>query len=183
MRDINRKSRIECVQFGQTEVRRRHFGYSMVRKKEPKKVIKPRQKSGRKKGSAGLKQVESTPSLEDIMVFQQVIADSMRTPNFRVEKWCAVHAPNPAMLRHILAAEGYTVFQWTEFPGRIYGMRKHEPELCHWVISGSVEIVVKDGGSYVLEAGDRSFMPAETYHTFRVLGEETLLYLVGELRK
>ncbi len=63
------------------------------------------------------------------------------------------------------------------------GMRRHEPELCHWVVSGSVEIVLKDGGTYVLEAGDRGYMPAETYYSFRVLGEETLLYLIGELRK
>lgn len=33
----------------------------------------------------------------------------------------------------------------------------------------------------MLEAGDRDFMPAETYHSARVIGDEAVLYLVGEL--
>lgn len=147
-----------------------------------KAVKKPRRKAAVKKKSLAVAE-EPSPSLKEFMVFQEVMASSRRAPNFRVEKWREAYPPNPAMLRHALTVEGYTVYQWTEFPGRMYGMRKHEPELSHWVISGSVEIVLKNGGTYVLEAGDRSFMPAETYHTFRVLGEETLLYLIGELRK
>lgn len=156
----------------------------MAKKKEPKKISKPRRKAAAKKESSVASIAEETPlSFEDFMVFQEFLAPPHRTEFFRVEKWNAAHAPNAAMLRHLLASDGYTVFQWTNLPGQMFGMRKHEPELCHWVISGSVEIVLKDGGSYVLGAGDRSFMPAETYHTFRVLGEETLLYLVGELTK
>ena len=154
----------------------------MAKKKEPKKISKTRRKPAAKKKSAA-EADEPSLSLEDVLFFERLLSNAPSAPIFRVEKWREVYSPNPAMLRHSLSAEGYTVYQWTEFPGRIYHMRKHEPELCHWVISGSVEIVLKDGSSYVLEAGDRSYMPAETYHTFRVIGEETLLYLVGELRK
>ena len=154
----------------------------MAKKKVPKKISKPRREPAAKKESAA-EADEPLISLEDVLFFERLLSNAPSAPIFRVEKWREVYSPNPAMLRQTLSAEGYTVFQWTEFPGRSYQMRKHEPELCHWVIAGSVEIVLKDGGTYVLEAGDRSFMPAETYHSFRVLGEETLLYLIGELRK
>ena len=121
--------------------------------KKAKTVRKPRRKAAVKKKSSAATE-EPSLSLKEFSVLKEFMAASRSDPVFRVEKWREVYAPNPAMLRLILTKEGYTVFQWTEFPGRMCGMRRHEPELCHWVVSGSVEIVLKDGGTYVLEAGD-----------------------------
>lgn len=99
---------------------------------------------------------------------------------YRVEKWREPYTPNAAMLRHTLVIEGYRVYQWCDRPGMIYGMHKHGENQSHWIISGSLELTIQSVGSVVLEAGDRDFMPAETYHSARVIGDEPVLYLIGE---
>lgn len=99
---------------------------------------------------------------------------------YRVEKWDSTYPPNPAMLRHTLVSEGYQVFQWGDSPGSAFPNHKHENDQTHWIISGSLEMTVERFGTYTLEAGDRDFMPAGTYHSTRVLGEVHVVYLVGE---
>ncbi|MDQ3799625.1 MAG: cupin domain-containing protein [Acidobacteriota bacterium] len=99
---------------------------------------------------------------------------------YRIERWRQVYAPNPAMLRHIMESEGYTVFQWSDRPDAVHGLHKHGEEQSHWIVSGKLELMIEAVGTFVLEAGDRDFMPAHTYHTARVLSEEAVVYLVGE---
>lgn len=101
--------------------------------------------------------------------------------DYRVERWKQPYPPNPAMLRLELTYEGYDVFQWAERPNTKYGSLKHPQAQSHWIVSGNLEIVVERVGRYVLGPGDRDFMPAGTYHTLRVLGNEPVIYLVGEL--
>ncbi len=98
----------------------------------------------------------------------------------QIQRWREFNAPNPAMLRLKLNREGYRVFHWADRAGMIYGIHKHEEDQTHWIISGELEIALEKGGSYILKAGDRDFMPAHIWHTARVLGEEPLSYLVGE---
>jgi mannose-6-phosphate isomerase-like protein (cupin superfamily) len=83
------------------------------------------------------------------------------------------------MLRYVLVSENYELSQWSDLPGVIYGSHMHDKEQSHWVISGSLEVTLDAGGRYVLGAGDRDFMSAATYHSARVLGEESCVYLVG----
>ena len=101
-------------------------------------------------------------------------------PVVHFEKWKEVYAPNPAMLRHSLVSEGYKVLQWCDQPGKIIAKHKYHVEKSFWVISGQLEITVEDAGVFILEAGDRNFIPAETYHSARVLSSEPVIYLVGE---
>jgi mannose-6-phosphate isomerase-like protein (cupin superfamily) len=98
----------------------------------------------------------------------------------KVIRWRVVYAPNPAVLRLKLGIEGYRIFHWVDRPGIIYGIHKHEEDQTHWIVSGELEIVLKDGGNYILKAGDRDYLPANTLHSARVLGEEPVSYLVGE---
>lgn len=84
------------------------------------------------------------------------------------------------MLRYLLEREGFRVYQWCDQPGGVYPNHKHSEDQTHWVISGSIEITVERVGSFILEAGDRDHMAANTYHTARVVGEEPVLYLIGE---
>jgi quercetin dioxygenase-like cupin family protein len=100
--------------------------------------------------------------------------------NYRIEKWSEFSKPQAAMLRLILTQEGYRVNQWCDQPGRIYAKHKHSEDQTHWIISGALEITIERGGTFVLEAGDRDFMPAETYHSARVVGDEPVMYLIGE---
>ncbi len=99
---------------------------------------------------------------------------------YRIKKWSEPHFPNAAMLRHLMVVEGYRVFQWCDRPGMMYGMHKHGEHQSHWIVSGSLEITIQSVGVVVLQAGDRDFMPAETYHSARVIGDEPVLYLIGE---
>ena len=100
-------------------------------------------------------------------------------PGYRVERWNALHPPNSAMLRYTLSSEGFEVFQWSDRPGTVYGPHKHGEDQSHWIVSGQLEISVRGGGTFQLGTGDRDFMPADTYHSARVIGEEPVLYLVG----
>lgn len=99
---------------------------------------------------------------------------------FGVEKWSERYAPNAAVLRLRLESEGYRVFQWGDLPEMVYPHHKHAEDQAHWIISGALELTVEGYGTYVLEAGDRDFLPAETYHSARVVSEEGVVYLIGE---
>jgi quercetin dioxygenase-like cupin family protein len=83
------------------------------------------------------------------------------------------------MLRYVLVSEGYRVFQWGDRPEAVYALHKHNEDQSHWVVSGTLEITI-EGESYTLEAGDRDFLTANTWHSVRVIGEEAVVYLVGE---
>lgn len=102
--------------------------------------------------------------------------------NYRVERWNELIAPLPAMLRLRLTNEGYNVFQWCDNPGMIYGTHMHAEDQTHWIISGTLEITVESVGTFELALGDRDFLPANTYHCARVLGEEPVHYLIGSKR-
>jgi len=99
--------------------------------------------------------------------------------SYRVERWTAHHAPNSAMLRYTLGAEGFDVFQWSDLPGMVYGLHKHPEDQSHWIVSGRLEIHVMNVGTFQLGPGDRDFMPSETYHSARVIGDEPVVYVVG----
>ena len=102
---------------------------------------------------------------------------------YRVDRWSQPFPPNPAMFRYWLGNEGYQVYQWCDRPGTVYGIHKHELDQTHWIVAGTLELTILELGSYVLQAGDRDFMPAGTMHSARVIGDEPVLYLVGEKRQ
>jgi mannose-6-phosphate isomerase-like protein (cupin superfamily) len=100
--------------------------------------------------------------------------------DYKIQRWREIYAPNAAMLRIVLEREGYRVYQWADRPEMAYGLHKHHEDQTHWIVSGALELTIEKVGTFTLEAGDRDFLPAETYHTARVVGEESVIYLVGE---
>lgn len=100
--------------------------------------------------------------------------------SYRVEKWQEVYPPDPKQLRDILESEGYNVYQWCDQAGVVYKNHMHGEDQSHWVISGKLEMTIQEIGTFVLEAGDRDHMPAGTYHAARVIGDEPVVYLIGE---
>jgi quercetin dioxygenase-like cupin family protein len=42
-----------------------------------------------------------------------------------------------------------------------------------------LELKVEDAGIFILEPGDRDFMPKDTRHSARVIGDEPVVYLIG----
>jgi len=102
---------------------------------------------------------------------------------YRVEKWASSSSPDPDALRRRLSVDGYSVFQWTDQPGAEYDSHHHDDEQSHWIMSGMLELTVDGAGVFILEAGDRDFMPAGTEHTARVVGAEPVTYLIGARRR
>lgn len=100
--------------------------------------------------------------------------------DYQVIRWNQLDAPNPEKLRRQMESEGYYVYQWSDRAGGVYSEHFHTNDQSHWIISGSLELTVKAAGTFVLNAGDRDFMPAKTYHSARVIGDETVVYLIGE---
>lgn len=98
--------------------------------------------------------------------------------SFRVERWNEQHAPNAHELRKKMESDGYSVFQWSDSPGTTYATHNHAEDQSHWILSGALELTV-GGESYVLQAGDRDFLPAYTDHAARVASGEPVVYLIG----
>ena len=98
--------------------------------------------------------------------------------SIEIERWTEDGAPDAAALRQLLQSEGYSVFQWTDAPGTSYGPHAHAEDQSHWIISGALELRI-GYESYVLRAGDRDFLPANTMHSAFVPGEEPVAYLIG----
>jgi len=98
--------------------------------------------------------------------------------SLRVERWNKSDKPIAQALRQRLESEGYSVFEWSDAPGTVYGTHSHAENQSHWIISGALELTV-DAKSYTLRAGDRDFLPANTAHSAFVPGNEPVRYLIG----
>ncbi len=96
----------------------------------------------------------------------------------RVERWSGVEAPERGELRRRMEAEGYRVFEWSDPPGAVYAPHAHAEDQSHWILSGALELRV-EGRHYILRAGDRDFLPANTEHSASVPGDRTVVYLIG----
>ena len=99
--------------------------------------------------------------------------------SYRVERWDRASRPDAEALRERMEAEGYGVFRWCDRPGAVYEVHTHSDDQSHWVISGRLKLTVYGSGEFELGPGDRDFMPAGTEHSARVVGDETVVYLIG----
>lgn len=104
----------------------------------------------------------------------------MNKIEFQIVRWENPYAPNAAMLRFLMEREGFSVIQHGGRTDAVFTRCKDVEDQSRWIVSGSLEITVDNVGTYVLEAGDRDFLPAENYHSARVISEEPIVYLVGK---
>lgn len=81
-------------------------------------------------------------------------------------------------MRRQMEAEGYVVSEHCEAPGTVHAPHDHSGDQSLWIISGSAQLRVGDE-QYVLNAGDRDFLPAHTEHSAVATGEEMVVYLNG----
>jgi quercetin dioxygenase-like cupin family protein len=101
--------------------------------------------------------------------------------SLRVERWSKEQDPRVQELREALEREGYTVFDWSDAPGTHYGAHRHPEDQSHWIVSGELELRIQ-GETYILRAGDRDYLPADTVHSAFVPGHEPVRYLIGARR-
>ena len=99
----------------------------------------------------------------------------------KVERWSGSASPTEASLRARLEADGYSVYAWTDGPGATYPPHAHGDDQSHCVVRGWLALTV-DGDEHVLGPGDRDWLPAGTVHSARVVGGESVTYLVGSKR-
>lgn len=102
---------------------------------------------------------------------------------YKVERWQNAEKPDAAKLREVLKSEGYHAYQWQDAPNAFYPSHKHGADQTHWILSGVLELTIENVGVFTLESGDRDFMPANTIHSARVIGNDPVVYLIGEKRK
>ena len=95
-----------------------------------------------------------------------------------VERWSEIEPPRSSVLRRRMEAEGYTVTEWRDEPGTTYGAHSHAQDQSHWIISGTMKFRV-GWEDYILRAGDRDYLPANTEHSAAVAGDEAVVYLIG----
>jgi quercetin dioxygenase-like cupin family protein len=95
-----------------------------------------------------------------------------------IRRWNESQKPDAADLRRRLESEGYGVTEWSDAPGTVYETHAHETDQTHWIISGELEFTV-DRQIYLLRAGDRDFLPANTAHAAFVPGGKPVRYLIG----
>lgn len=98
---------------------------------------------------------------------------------YRVEKWTGDSPPSALDLRQTMEAEGFDVFQWSDPPGATYSRHVHTEDQSHWIVSGGLELNITGYGTFLLSAGDRDFMPANTEHSAAVAGDGPVVYLIG----
>ena len=98
--------------------------------------------------------------------------------SIQVERWSEQTRPDEQELKARLQAEGYSVFQWTDAPGTKYGPHAHAEDQSHWILSGELELRVGHE-IYILRAGDRDFLPANTTHSAFVPGDKSVVYFIG----
>ena len=96
----------------------------------------------------------------------------------QIDRWSESSLPDAEELKRRLRNEGYSVFQWSDAAGTKYGPHSHAEDQSHWIIVGELELRVGHE-TYILRAGDRDFLPANTIHSAFVPGDETLIYLIG----
>src|SRR5690242_2708167 len=78
-----------------------------------------------------------------------------------------------------LHREGYESFCWYDVPGVVYPKHRHECDECLWILNGEIHFQILEM-EYVLKAGDRIYLPAQTPHIARVPQSGGVTYLVGQ---
>jgi quercetin dioxygenase-like cupin family protein len=110
----------------------------------------------------------------------RAILESKNMSDYRISRREESGKPDERQLRKLMEREGYQVYQWSDRPGAVYAEHSHATDQSHWIISGALELTVRDVGIFTLEPGDRDFMPAGTSHSARVVGDVAVVYLIGE---
>ena len=95
-------------------------------------------------------------------------------------RWSEQH-PDVDALKQQLTSEGFDAYQWTGRSGGAYLDYIHTQDEVVCVLSGTADVKVADEQGTV-ESGDRMDVPANTYHSITVTGEEPLVVLTGMRR-
>src|SRR5262245_8501834 len=97
--------------------------------------------------------------------------ETLRILRWSERKSRSPETPDADQIAEALRSEGYRVYEWTDPPGAVYHPHTHTTDQSHWVVRGRLALEV-EGDEYVLGPGDRDWLPADTTHSARVVGDE-----------
>ncbi len=99
--------------------------------------------------------------------------------NIKILRWEKLSPLTQEEAEARLHQEGYQSFCWYDVPGVIYPKHKHTDDECIWVLRGVIQFAIQDE-NYVMESGDRIYLPANTPHTATVPPSQGVTFLVGQ---
>jgi mannose-6-phosphate isomerase-like protein (cupin superfamily) len=77
--------------------------------------------------------------------------------------------------------EGYDTLCWYDVPGVSYPEHAHDYDECLWILRGEFHLTVINQ-HYVLNTGDRIYLPTGTPHTVGIPDSNGVTYLIGQKR-
>ncbi len=96
----------------------------------------------------------------------------------RLTRWNKETTPSLEALRSALTGEGLTVFEWADPAGTVYPVHSHDYAEVRIVVHGQLRVGLPETGEeFVLSAGDRLDLPANTPHWADVSGHSPVVYL------
>jgi quercetin dioxygenase-like cupin family protein len=96
----------------------------------------------------------------------------------RLTRWNKETAPSLEALRGALTGEGLAVSEWSDPAGTVYPVHAHEYPEVRVVVRGQLRIGLPETGEeFILAAGDRLDLPANTPHWADVDGPVPVVYL------
>jgi mannose-6-phosphate isomerase-like protein (cupin superfamily) len=97
----------------------------------------------------------------------------------RLERWTSRDGPlTESRIMKLMESDGYEVASYAYRPGTQFAPHEHSQDKCDAVLQGVLRLVVGDQ-TFDLGPGDRLYLPAGTWHSAQVVGNETVLSLDG----
>jgi quercetin dioxygenase-like cupin family protein len=95
-----------------------------------------------------------------------------------VQRWEAPITPTKQQVERFYLAEGLEIFEETQLPSQ--GITEHRHPFCEvrTLLKGEMHFNIA-GNRFILRAGDRVEIPANTRHQHTAQGEEACVCLVG----
>ncbi|MCL4487537.1 MAG: cupin domain-containing protein [Chloroflexi bacterium] len=96
----------------------------------------------------------------------------------RLTRWNKETPPSLEALRGALTGEGLTVSEWSDPAGTVYPVHTHEYPEVRVILRGQLRVGLPETGEeFLLNAGDRLDLPANTPHWADVSGHGAVVYL------
>ena len=99
--------------------------------------------------------------------------------NVEVIRWEDDTLPTVEEIQDLLRTDGYQPVLFSDAPGTIYAEHDHDHDECLWFVSGQMEMVIGDD-HFMLGPGDRLVLPRGTTHRARVVGTQSVRYVIGQ---
>jgi mannose-6-phosphate isomerase-like protein (cupin superfamily) len=85
-----------------------------------------------------------------------------------------------AAIKQQLRDEGYNIYVYSYPGGMCFPPHSHDHDTIHVVLNGMMRVTMNDT-DFILRAGERFVVPADTQHSAEVLGEMPVVVLDATL--